>query len=116
MNPPPGGWTSPQQAVFESWIHATQALQAACIQGQAEYYRRGRDGPARTMGAMYNFRLGGGYASFNVTLTLQILAIKLARTVGVKIVTLARSSPKGTALRSDGFLSPPSRVDLVLRK
>lgn len=58
----------------------------------------------------------GEYAFFNVTLTSQILAIELARTVGVKIVTLARSSPKGTALRSDGFLSPPSRVDLVLRK
>lgn len=53
MDAPTDGWTSSRDGVFESWVHATQALQAACLQGQAEHYRRGRERPERTSGVVY---------------------------------------------------------------
>ncbi|MDP2437437.1 MAG: glycoside hydrolase family 2 protein, partial [archaeon] len=38
---------------FDAWIYVSQAAQADCIRAQSEHYRRSRDLPANTMGAIY---------------------------------------------------------------
>lgn len=50
---PPGGWASTSPGVYRKWLYMTQVLQAACYAGQAEHYRRGRERPEATSGALY---------------------------------------------------------------
>lgn len=49
----PSGWDNASSAVLERFIYLGQAIQGICLKGQSEFYRRGRETPSNTMGALY---------------------------------------------------------------
>merc|ERR1712137_452404 len=42
-----------QDKKFADWLYLTQCVHAMCLRVESEHYRRGRDSPAHTMGAIY---------------------------------------------------------------
>ena len=49
----PGNLNQVGAQPFFNFIYLTQLVQSICIKSETEFYRRGRDGPQNTMGALY---------------------------------------------------------------